>query len=54
MEDKVVSEIHKVRETMARECEFDSEKMFQRFKKEEERLKAEEWVFREKKPEKVS
>ncbi len=42
-ENEILSEIHRVREEIARECGYDVKEIFRRMRAQTERLKAEGW-----------
>jgi len=42
-ENEILSEIHRVREEIARECGYDIHKMFDQIRERTEKLKAEGW-----------
>ena len=43
-ENEILSEIHRVREEIARECGYDMETIFARMRERTEQLKAEGWT----------
>lgn len=42
-ENEILSEIHRVREEYARECNYDVDEIFRRMRERTEKLKAEGW-----------
>lgn len=42
-ENEILSEIHRVREEIARECGYDVKEVFRRMRAQTERLKAQGW-----------
>ena len=41
--NEILDEIHRVREAIARECDYDVHKLFERMRQRTEKLKAEGW-----------
>ncbi|MCU0785614.1 MAG: hypothetical protein MUF81_16535 [Verrucomicrobia bacterium] len=41
--NEILDEIHRVREEIARECDYDVHKLFERMRQRTEKLKAEGW-----------
>jgi hypothetical protein len=41
--NEILDEIHRVREEMARDCDYDVHKLFERMRQRTEKLKAEGW-----------
>jgi hypothetical protein len=44
-EEDILEEVRRVREEIARECNYDIEVLFERYRKAEAKLKAEGWKF---------
>ena len=42
-ENEILSEIHRVREEIARECGYDVKELFRRMRAQTEQLKAQDW-----------
>ncbi len=42
--NEILDEIHRVREQIARECDYDVHKLFERMRQRTEKLKAEGWT----------